>query len=254
MRKVLGRVVSLIAFWGFSAAVWAQSLPLGQAVTRSRDAEGLVNTASTSYSVSIETMLLMTVLTLLPTILLMMTGFTRIVIVLSLLRQALGVNAIPPNQVIVGLSLILTFFVMAPTIDKINEQAYQPYAAKKISAVKALDEGVKPLKEFMLKQTRKDDVALFSKLADISIDRPEDTPLRVLMPAFLTSELKTAFQIGFMIFIPFLIIDMVVAAALMSMGMMMVPPATVSLPLKMIVFVLADGWVLLIGSLADSFL
>jgi flagellar biosynthetic protein FliP len=254
MPKVFGRAIAALSFWGLSAAVWAQGLPLGQAVTRSKDAEGLVNTASTSYSVSIETMLLMTVLTLLPTILLMMTGFTRIVIVLSLLRQALGVNAIPPNQVVIGLSLILTFFVMAPTIDKINEQAYQPYAAKKISAVKALDEGVKPLKEFMLKQTRKDDVALFSKLADVSIERPEDTPLRVLMPAFLTSELKTAFQIGFMIFIPFLIIDMVVAAALMSMGMMMVPPATVSLPLKMIVFVLADGWVLLIGSLADSFL
>lgn len=253
LRKLLGRAFAAISLASLSASVWAQTLPIGGAVTRTRDAEGVVSTATTSYSVSVETMLMMTALTLLPTILLMMTGFTRIVIVLSLLRQALGINAIPPNQVIIGISLVLTFFVMGPTIEKINTQAYQPYTAKKISGVKAIEEGSKPLKEFMLKQTRKEDVALFAKLADVTIERPEDTPMRVLMPAFLTSELKTAFQIGFMIFIPFLIIDMVVAAVLMAMGMMMVPPATVSLPLKMIVFVLADGWVLLIGSLADSF-
>lgn len=253
MRKLFSKGFALFLLGMFSLQSYAQTMPLGAAKTITKDIDGWQSTASTSYSVSVETMLLMTALTLLPTVLLMMTGFTRIVIVMSLLRQALGTQGIPPNQVIVGLSLVLTFFVMGPTIDKVYEQGYKPYAAQKIGAEEAIKRGAVPLREFMLKQTRQDDISLFGKLADVSIDDPDATPMRVLVPAFVTSELKTAFQIGFMIFIPFIVIDLLVASSLMSMGMMMVPPAMISLPLKLLVFVLADGWGLLIGSLADSF-
>ncbi len=244
---------TFLLFMMYSLAASAQTLPLGGAKTVMRDADGLSSTATTSYSVSVETMLIMTGLTLLPTVLLMMTGFTRIVIVLSLLRQALGTQGVPPNQVVVGLSLVLTFFVMGPTFDKMYAQGYKPYADGKYSASQAIEGASVPLREFMLKQTRQGDISLFAKLADVTIDEPEQTPMRVLVPAFVTSELKTAFLIGFMVFIPFLVIDLLVASALMSMGMMMVPPAMVALPLKLLVFVLADGWTLLIGSLADSF-
>jgi len=208
----------------------------------------------TSYSVPIQTLLFFTALSFLPAVLLLMTGFTRIVIVLSLLRQALGTQAAPPNQVIVGLSLFLTFFVMAPTFDKVYAVAWAPYSAGTLPVDQALEEGVKPLREFMLKQTRQSDVQLFAKLAKLPADvKGEDVPLRVLVPAFVTSELKTAFQIGFMIFIPFLIIDMIVASVLMSLGMMMLSPVLVALPFKLMLFVLADGWNLLLGSLAASF-
>jgi flagellar biosynthesis protein FliP len=208
----------------------------------------------TSYSVPIQTLIFFTALSFLPAVLLLMTGFTRIVIVLSLLRQALGTQAAPPNQVIIGLSLFLTFFVMAPTFDRIYEQAYAPYAAGTLPAEQALATGVKPLREFMLKQTRQSDVQLFARLARLPADvKGEDVPLRVLVPAFVTSELKSAFQIGFMIFIPFLIIDMIVASVLMSLGMMMLSPVLVALPFKLMLFVLADGWNLLLGSLAASF-
>jgi flagellar biosynthetic protein FliP len=208
----------------------------------------------TSYSVPIQTLLFFTVLSFLPAVLLLMTGFTRIVIVLSLLRQALGTQAAPPNQVIVGLSLFLTFFVMAPTFDKIYEKAYAPYAAGTLAVDQALKEGVAPLRVFMLKQTRQSDVMLFAKLAKLPADvKGEDVPLTVLVPAFVTSELKSAFQIGFMIFIPFLVIDMIVASVLMSLGMMMLSPVLVALPFKLMLFVLADGWNLLLGSLAASF-
>ncbi|MBC7939263.1 MAG: flagellar type III secretion system pore protein FliP [Chitinophagaceae bacterium] len=208
----------------------------------------------TSYSVPVQTLLFFTALSFLPAVLLLMTGFTRIVIVLSLLRQALGTQAAPPNQVIVGLSLFLTFFVMSPTFDKIYEQAYAPYAAGTLAADVALEKGAQPLREFMLKQTRQSDVQLFAKLAKLPADvKGEDVPLRVLVPAFVTSELKSAFQIGFMIFIPFLIIDMIVASVLMSLGMMMLSPVLVALPFKLMLFVLADGWNLLLGSLAASF-
>ena len=187
-------------------------------------------------------------------VLLMMTGFTRIVIVLSLLRQAMGTQAAPPNQVIVGLSLFLTFFVMSPTLDRVYQQAYQPFAANQIAFDEALARGEVPMREFMLKQTRQSDVQLFAKLAKLPPDvKSENVPLRVLVPAFVTSELKSAFQIGFMIFIPFLIIDMVVASVLMSLGMMMLSPVLVALPFKLMLFVLADGWNLLLGSLAASF-
>jgi len=208
-----------------------------------------------TWSVPIQTLLFFTALGFLPAILLMMTGFTRIIIVLSLLRQALGTQSTPPNQVLVGLALFLTFFVMAPVFDKIYKDAYQPYAEGKMGIDQALDLAQKPLKSFMLKQTREADLALFLRLAkEDKVTSPEGVPLRVLVPAFVTSELKTAFQIGFLIFIPFLIIDMVVASVLTSMGMMMLSPMLIALPFKLMLFVLADGWNLLIGSLAASFI
>jgi flagellar biosynthetic protein FliP len=214
-------------------------------------AQGL---GGTSYSVPIQTLLFFTALGFLPAILLLMTAFTRIVIVLSLLRQALGTPAAPPNQVIVGLSLFLTFFVMAPTFDRILAEAWQPYQAGEASFEQALQRGEQPMREFMLKQTRQADVQLFARLAKLPAEvKGEAVPLRVLVPAFVTSELKSAFQIGFLIFIPFLVIDMIVASVLMSLGMMMLSPVLVALPFKLMLFVLADGWNLLLGSLAASF-
>ncbi len=208
----------------------------------------------TTYSVPIQTLLFFTALSFLPAVLLMMTGFTRIVIVLSLLRQALGTQASPPNQVIVGLSLFLTFFVMGPTLDKVYQDAYQPYSTNAISFDQALDRAQVPMREFMKRQTRQSDFELFAKLGKLPGGTTVDNaPFRVLVPAFVISELKTAFQIGFMIFIPFLVIDMVVASILMSLGMMMLSPVLVALPFKLMLFVLADGWNLLIGSLAASF-
>ena len=207
-----------------------------------------------TYSLSLQTLLLLTSLTFLPAVLLMMTGFTRVIIVLSLLRQALGTQSSPPNQVLVGLALFLTFFVMSPVFDKIYQDAYQPYAENRMTMEQALEKGAAPLKAFMMKQTREADLALFVKLSGRpQLNGPEEVSLRVLVPAFVTSELKTAFQIGFAVFIPFLIIDMVVASVLMSMGMMMVSPALVALPFKIMLFVLVDGWHMLIGSLAESF-
>ncbi|HKX93567.1 MAG TPA: flagellar type III secretion system pore protein FliP [Methylibium sp.] len=208
----------------------------------------------TSYSVPIQTLLFFTALSFLPAVLLMMTGFTRIVIVLGLLRQALGTPTAPPNQVLIGLSLFLTLFVMGPTIDKVYADAYQPFAANQIPFDEALKRGEKPMREFMLKQTRQSDLMLFAKLAKLDPQvKGEEAPFRVLVPAFVTSELKSAFQIGFLIFIPFLIIDMIVASVLMSLGMMMLSPVLVALPFKLMLFVLADGWNLLLGSLAASF-
>lgn len=207
-----------------------------------------------SYSLSLQTLILLTSLTFLPAVLLMMTAFTRIIIVLSLLRQALGTLQSPPNQVLIGLSLFLTFFVMAPVFDKINNEALQPYLADQMNVMQALEKGSGPLKQFMLQQTRQEDLALFVKLSKTPpLQGPEAVPLKVLVPAYVISELKTAFQIGFVIFIPFLIIDMVVASVLMSMGMMMLSPVTISFPFKLMLFVLVDGWNLLIGSLVQSF-
>jgi flagellar biosynthetic protein FliP len=208
----------------------------------------------TAYSLPIQTLLFMTALGFIPAMLLMMTAFTRIVIVLSLLRQALGTMQSPPNQVIVGLSLFLTMFIMAPVFDKVYTTAYQPYSENKISFNEALDKGALPLKDFMLKQTRQKDLAFFIEVSGAQAPQgPEDVSLRVLVPAFVTSELKTAFQIGFMVIIPFLIIDLVVASILMGMGMMMVSPVMISLPFKLMLFVLVDGWTLLMGSLVQSF-
>jgi len=209
---------------------------------------------TTNYTFSLEALLLLTSLTFLPAALLMMTSFTRIVIVLSLLRQAMGTMTAPPNQVIVGLSLFLTFFIMAPVFDKVYETAWRPYAANQINLVEAADRAAQPIKGFMLKQTRQEDLALFVRLARIpALNSPEETPLKVLVPAYVISEIKTAFTIGFIVFIPFLIIDMVVASVLMSMGMMMLSPVLVSLPFKIMLFVLADGWNLLIASLVATF-
>lgn len=207
-----------------------------------------------SFSVPVQTLLFFTALSFLPAILLMMTGFTRIVIVLSLLRQALGTQSAPPNQVVVGLSLFLTLFVMGPTLDRVYADAYLPYTQNTLSFEQALAKADAPVRGFMVKQTRQSDLALFLKLAKLPPETKSDAaPFRVLVPAFVISELKSAFQIGFMIFIPFLVIDIVVASVLMSLGMMMLSPVLVALPFKLMLFVLADGWNLLVGSLAASF-
>jgi flagellar biosynthesis protein FliP len=207
-----------------------------------------------SYSLTLQLLILMTAVTLLPSILLMMTAFTRIVIVLAILRQAIGAGQAPPNQVLVGLSLFLTFFVMAPVVDRINVDAVQPYMAGTIETTTALQRASVPLKQFMLQQTRESDIATFVRISGgQGFEKPEDVPLSILVPAFATSELKTAFQIGFLIFIPFVIIDLVVASVLMSMGMMMLSPVLISLPFKIMLFVLIDGWALVMGTLASSF-
>jgi flagellar biosynthetic protein FliP len=207
-----------------------------------------------TYSLTIQTLLFLTSLTFLPAVLLMMTSFTRIIIVLSLLRQALGTVQAPPNQVLVGLSLFLTFFIMSPVLERIYSEAYVPFSERRIGFEDALQRGSVPLRSFMLRQTRESDVALFAKLAQApAMASQEDVPMRVLVPAFVISELKTAFQIGFVVFIPFLIIDLVVSSVLMSMGMMMLSPVIISLPFKLMLFVLVDGWNLLIGSLMQSF-
>jgi flagellar biosynthesis protein FliP len=233
----------------FSGLVGAQTQNPGQLPL-------LVGTGGSglSFSVPIQTLLFFTALSFIPAVLLMMTSFTRIVIVLSLLRQALGTQSSPPNQVVIGLSLFLTLFVMGPTFDRIYADAYEPYSRSAISFEQALGKAETPLRSFMVKQTRQSDFSLFAKLAKLDASVSVDTaPLRVLVPAFVISELKSAFQIGFMIFIPFLVIDIVVASILMSLGMMMLSPVLVALPFKLMLFVLADGWNLLIGSLAASF-
>lgn len=203
---------------------------------------------------AIKIVLMMTVLTLAPAILIMMTGFTRIIVVLSFLRQALGTAQMPPNQLLVGLALFLTFFIMRPAFDEINTKALRPYLAGTISQDRAMDEALTPLRKFMLNQTRDSDLALFVRLAKIAKPKTlADVPTPVLIPAFVISELKTAFQIGFIIYLPFLVIDMVIASVLMAMGMMMLPPVVISLPFKIMLFVLVDGWTLLIGSMVQSF-
>ena len=202
----------------------------------------------------IKILIILTVLTLAPAILVMMTSFTRIVIVLSFVRQALGTQQMPPNQLLVGLALFLTLFVMSPFLVKINNDAIQPYLKGTISQEQALDAGVAPLRKFMFNQTRDSDLNLFVRMS--KIERPKtraDVPTQVLIPAFIVSELKTAFQIGFIIYLPFLVIDMVAASVLMAMGMMMLPPVIISLPFKIMLFVLVDGWTLLIGGLVESF-
>lgn len=224
----------------------AQALP---ALTTSPAAGG-----GQTYSVSVQTLLLLTGLSFLPAIVLMMTAFTRIIIVLSLLRHALGTQTSPPNQVVVGLALFLTFFVMAPTLEKLYADAYLPLSKNEIGFDQAVERGVGPLKTFMLRQAREPDISLFAGIANApKVEKADQLPMRVVIPAFVTSELKTAFQIGFIVFIPFLIIDMVVASVLMSMGMMMMSPVIVSLPFKIMLFVLVDGWTLLVGTLVQSF-
>ena len=205
------------------------------------------------YSVTLQVLAFMTALSFIPAMLILMTSFTRIVVVMSILRQAMGLQQTPSNQVINGIALFLTFFIMAPVFDRVNETAIQPYLNDNMTITKALDNAKKPMMAFMLSQTRLKDLDMFMEIADVQADKPEDVPIRVLIPAFVTSELKTAFQIGFMIFIPFLIIDLVVASILMAMGMMMLSPMIISLPFKLMLFVLVDGWNLIMGSLANSF-
>lgn len=226
-------------------ALTAPGLP---AVTLTTNGQG------TQYSLTLQILALMTVLTLLPSLLLMMTSFTRIIIVLSLMRQALGTVQTPSNQILIGLALFLTLFIMAPVFQKSYDEGVKPYMDQKITAEVAIQNAAAPLRTFMLNQTRQTDIALFQNIGHYpAFNTPDDVPYPVLMAAFVTSELKTAFQIGFLIFIPFLIIDLVVASVLMSMGMMMLSPMIVSLPFKLMLFVLVDGWTLLMGTLASSF-
>jgi flagellar biosynthetic protein FliP len=207
-----------------------------------------------TYSLSVQTLLMLTSLTFIPAALLMMTGFTRIIIVLGLMRSALGTPTTPPNMVLVGLALFLTAYTMSPVFDQIYKEAYQPLSNGTISFETAIERGSEPLRTFMLHQTRESDLSLFANMTNQPpMESSAAVPMKVLIPAFITSELKTAFQIGFTIFIPFLIIDLVVASVLMGLGMMMVPPISVSLPFKLMLFVLADGWHMLLGSLARSF-
>lgn len=206
-----------------------------------------------SYSVNLQILIFMTLLSVLPGLLMAMTAFTRIIIVLSILRQAIGMAQTPTNQILVGIALFMTYFVMAPVFTQINDNAVQPYIAEKIDFPHALAIGQQPLRNFMLNQTRKNDLALFEKFANNTPATLDDVPMSVLIPAFITSELKTAFQIGFILFLPFLIIDLVVSSVLMAMGMMMLSPLIISLPFKIMLFVMVDGWTLVLGSLASSF-
>jgi flagellar biosynthesis protein FliP len=245
MIAVLRRILALALLLSVADAALAQSLPAVTVATQNGEQ---------TYSLSIQVLALMTALTVLPALLLSMTAFTRIVIVLAILRQALGTPQTPPNQVLIGLSLFLTLFVMTPVMSRAYDEAVMPYMAGDQDAVTAATNALVPLKDFMLEQIRESDLALFTELSGAEPPAgPEAVPLRVLIPAFITSELKTAFQIGFLIFIPFLVIDLVVASVLMSMGMMMLSPMLISLPFKIMLFVLVDGWSLLVGTLAASF-
>ncbi|MCO7534823.1 flagellar type III secretion system pore protein FliP [Pseudomonas asiatica] len=219
------------------------------AITLSNTADG-----QQEYSVSLQILLIMTALSFIPAFVILMTSFTRIIIVFSILRQALGLQQTPSNQLLTGMALFLTMFIMAPVFDRVNQDALQPYLKEQMTAQQAIDKAQGPLKDFMLAQTRQSDLDLFMRLSKrTDITGPDQVPLTILVPAFVTSELKTAFQIGFMIFIPFLIIDMVVASVLMAMGMMMLSPLIISLPFKIMLFVLVDGWALIMGTLASSF-
>jgi flagellar biosynthesis protein FliP len=243
-RLLAGLLLFLPAF-----AVFAQAAGGLPAITSTPGPGG-----GTTYTLTIQTLLLMTALTFIPAGILMMTSFTRIIIVLSLLRHAMGTQTSPPNQILIGLALFLTFFIMAPTLERVYVEAYKPLSENKINIMEAAERAAVPMRAFMLKQTREADIAMFANVAKVTnIATPDDIPLRILIPAFVISELKTAFQIGFILFIPFLVIDMIVASVLMAMGMMMMSPVMVALPFKIMLFVMVDGWHLIIGSLMQSF-
>lgn len=228
---------------------WAQTMPLPALKIGVGEAKN-----PTEVSTALQILFLLTILSLAPAILIMMTSFTRLIIVFSFLRQALGTHQMPPQQILIGLSLFLTFFIMSPVWHDVHEHALAPYMEKRISQEKALEEALKPVRQFMFKQTREKDLALFLNMAKMNKPKnPEAVPTTVLLPAFMVSELKTAFQIGFILFLPFLVIDMVVSSVLLSMGMMMLPPVMISLPFKVLLFVLVDGWHLVVGSLVKSF-
>lgn len=249
MSRFVRLIIVLAGLLG-SSMVFAKTDPLSiSAITLTTNPEG-----EQEYSVSLQILLIMTALGFIPAMVMLMTSFTRIIIVFSILRQALGLQQAPSNQILIGLALFLTLFIMTPVFNQINEQALQPYINEEIGSREALSRAEVPIKAFMLAQTRENDLELFIRIAQrTDIESPEATPLTILVPAFVTSELKTAFQIGFMIFIPFLIIDVVIASILMSMGMMMLSPLIISLPFKIMLFVLVDGWTLIIGTLASSF-
>ncbi|MCV6621522.1 MAG: flagellar type III secretion system pore protein FliP [Cellvibrionaceae bacterium] len=232
-----------------AANIPLKSIPGLPALTVTTNPDG-----SEDYTVSLQILAIMTGLTLLPALLMMMTSFTRIIIVFAILRQALGLQQSPSNQILIGLSLFLTMFIMTPVFEVVNEQALQPYIEEKMTSRQALEAAREPIHQFMLAQTRESDIDLFMRIAQKPpVATPTEIPLNILIPAFVTSELKTAFQIGFIIFIPFLVIDIVVASVLMAMGMMMLSPLIISLPFKIMLFVLVDGWAMLIGTLAASY-
>lgn len=234
---------------GLLSTTLLQAAPGVDAFTVATDGEG-----GQTYTLTIQVLLFMTALTLLPGALMMMTSFARIIIVLAILRQALGTQNTPSNQILIGLALFLTLFIMMPVFNEVNEVALQPYLAEQMDTTQALQAAAEPVKSFMIAQTREDDLALFARIGNFNeLEEPDDVPFSLLLPSFATSELKTGFQIGFLLFIPFLIIDIVVASILMSMGMMMLSPMIISLPFKIMLFVLIDGWALVFGTLAASF-
>jgi len=248
MRRLPTALAAIVLLLATPAAAWAESkgLPL---MSVSRNASG-----GQDYSVPIQILGIMTMLTLLPAMLLGMTAFTRIIIVLALLRQALGTGQTPSNQVLLSAALFLTLFVMSPVLQQVHQDAIVPYMNDSLAFEPALQKAAEPMRRFMMAQTREDDIAMFANIAHAgSFQTQDDVPFPILAAAFLTSELKTAFQIGFLLFIPFIVIDLVVASVLMAMGMMMLSPMMVSLPFKIMLFVLVDGWALLMGSLAGSF-
>ncbi|MFJ4383692.1 flagellar type III secretion system pore protein FliP [Pseudomonas sp. NPDC089408] len=248
LRTLLGSLLAVALLLAAPLALAADPLSI-PAITLSNTADG-----QQEYSVSLQILLIMTALSFIPAFVILMTSFTRIIIVFSILRQALGLQQTPSNQLLTGMALFLTMFIMAPVFDRVNQSALQPYLNEQLTAQQAIDKAQGPLKDFMLAQTRQSDLDLFMRLSKrTDIAGPDQVPLTILVPAFVTSELKTAFQIGFMIFIPFLIIDMVVASVLMAMGMMMLSPLIISLPFKIMLFVLVDGWALIMGTLASSF-
>ena len=259
-RRAMALIVALFAAFAIAGIAHAQAAPVGptgSAMPGALDrAFGDLSGAQGKggLALSLQLLLIMGLLTILPSIVLMMTSFTRILIVLSLLRQALGLQQTPPNPVLIGMALFLSLFVMAPTLDKVNTHAIQPYSAGQIGAEQAFVNGGRDFHDFMIRQTREHDLLMFADMAHAPrFASQAEVPFSILLPAFVTSELKTAFQIGFMLFLPFLVIDIVVSSVLMSLGMMMMSPTVVSLPFKLLLFVLVDGWSLLMGSLAASF-
>jgi flagellar biosynthetic protein FliP len=260
IRRLLPYLFTLIGalaiVLAFAHPAFAQSAPTAPTIVIPKINFGVSGSNKPAdVALSLQILVLLTVLTLAPTLLVLLTSFTRIVIVLSFVRTALGTQQVPPTQVLVGLSLLLTFFIMQPVITDVNKNALQPYLANKISQAKALDTAAKPLRKFMFKQTREKDIALFYSLSKETKQprNQDDVPTYLLIPAFVISELKTAFEIGFAIYIPFIVIDMVVASVLLSMGMMMIPPVLISLPFKILIFLLVDGWNLTINALFQSF-
>ncbi|WP_374408699.1 flagellar type III secretion system pore protein FliP [Pelagerythrobacter sp.] len=249
--KRLSAILGALAALALPAAAKAQAAVPG-ALDRAFGELG--GAGGEPLSMSLQLLLVMGLLTILPALVLMMTSFTRIIVVLAILRQALGLQQSPPNQVLIGLSLFLSLFVMAPTLERVNDTAIAPYAAGQVNAEQAIELAGNEFHAFMIRQTRERDLQMFADIADApQFASPQDVPFSILLPAFVTSELKTAFQIGFMLFLPFLVIDLVVSSVLMSLGMMMMSPMLVSLPFKLLLFVLVDGWALLMGSLASSF-